>query len=79
MPSFEEAGVVVEKKSLIAAEQNRPDVVERRRNFSIASRFVDPGQLIFLDESGAKTNMTRLDGRSANAASITRLTATGKR
>ena len=64
MPSFEEAGVVVEKKSLIAAEQNRPDVVERRRNFSIASRFVDPGQLIFLDESGAKTNMTRLYGRS---------------
>jgi transposase len=50
---------------LIAAEQDRPDVVERRRNFRIASRFADPTSLIFLDESGAKTNMTRLYGRSS--------------
>jgi len=49
---------------LIAAEQNRSDVAERRRNFRIASRFVDPTSLIFLDESGAKTNMTRLYGRA---------------
>jgi transposase len=42
----------------------RPDVVERRRNFRIAGRFVSPDQLVFLDESGAKTNMTRLYGRS---------------
>lgn len=39
-------------------------MIERRRNFSIASRFVDPKQLVFLDESGAKTGMTRLYGRS---------------
>ena len=64
MPSFEEAGVVVEKKSLVAAEQLRPDVVERRKNFSIARRFVDPSRPVFLDESGAKTNMTRLYGRA---------------
>ena len=49
---------------MIAAEQLRPDVVERRRNFRIAGRFVSPDQLVFLDESGAKTNMTRLYGRS---------------
>ncbi len=30
----------------------------------IARRFVDPGSFVFLDESGAKTNMTRLYGRS---------------
>ncbi|MEI6505188.1 MAG: IS630 family transposase [Planctomycetota bacterium] len=49
----------------MAAEQNRPDVAGRRRNHMIAARFVDPGSLVFLDETGARTNMTRLYGRSA--------------
>jgi transposase len=49
---------------LIAAEQLRPDVAERRHNFRIAGRFVSPDQLVFLDESGAKTNMTRPYGWS---------------
>ena len=39
-------------------------MVERRRNFMIASRFVDPASFVFLDESGAKTNMTRLYDRA---------------
>lgn len=39
-------------------------MVERRRNFGIAKRFVDPASFVFLDETGAKTNMTRLYGRS---------------
>lgn len=39
-------------------------MVERRRNFVIARRFVEPERLVFLDESGAKTNMTRLYGRA---------------
>lgn len=39
-------------------------MVEKRRNFTIARRFVDPGSFVFLDESGAKTNMTRLYGRA---------------
>ena len=42
----------------------RPDIVERRRNFAIARRFVDPQSFVFLDESGAQSNMTRLYGRS---------------
>ncbi len=33
-------------------------------NFRIARRFVDIDSLVFLDETGAKTNMTRLYGRS---------------
>jgi transposase len=49
---------------LIAAEQDRPDVAQRRRNFAIARRFVDPTALVFLDESGARTNMTRFYGRA---------------
>lgn len=64
LPAAQEAGVVVKKKSLIAMEQLRDDVVERRRNFQIAKRFISPDQLVFLDESGAKTNMTRLYGRA---------------
>jgi transposase len=62
---FDPVGFAFEKKTLIAAEQTRLDVVERRRNFGIAKRFVDRKQLVFLDESGAKTNMTRLYGRAS--------------
>lgn len=64
MPSTEAAGAIAQKKSLIAAEQGRPDVIERRRNFTIARRFAEPDRFVFLDESGAKTNMTRLYGWS---------------
>ena len=64
MPAIDRAGAAFEKKSLNAAEQLRPDVAEHRHNFAIARRFVDQDQFVFLDESGAKTNMTRLYGRS---------------
>ena len=40
-------------------------MVERRHHFTIARRFVDPVSFVFLDESGAKTNMTRLYGWSS--------------
>lgn len=49
---------------MIAAEQDRPDVAERRKNFAIARRFVPLDSLVFLDESGAQSNLTRLVGRS---------------
>ena len=52
------------KKTLRADEQDRPDVVRRRVNFAIARRFADVDQFVFLDESSAKTNMTRLYGRA---------------
>jgi transposase len=58
------SGTDVQKKTFRAAEQDRPGVSRRRLNFTIAQRFVDPRSLVFLDESGAKTNMTRLYGRS---------------
>jgi transposase len=65
VPPADPTGVVVKKKSLIAAEQRRPDVAERRHNFRIACRFVDRASLVFLDESGAQTDMTRRYGRAA--------------
>lgn len=64
MSPFDPIEFTFEKKTLIAAEQNRPDVVERRRNFGIAKRFIPRKQFVFIDESGAKTNMTRLYGRA---------------
>lgn len=42
----------------------RPDVARRREMFELAIRFVDPGKLVFIDESSARTHMTRLYGRS---------------
>ena len=39
-------------------------MIERRHNFTIARRFAEPDRFVFLDESGAQTNMTRLYGRA---------------
>jgi transposase len=39
-------------------------VLRRRANFVIARRFADLESFVFLDESSAKTNMTRLYGRA---------------
>lgn len=40
----------------------------RRLNFTIARRFVEPSSLVFLDESGAQSNLTRLYGRAMGGA-----------
>lgn len=48
----------------MAAEQNRPDVAARRKLWRAAQPFVDPSTLVFLDESGVNTKMTRLYGRA---------------
>jgi transposase len=52
------------KKSIHAAEQGRPDVIVQREAWHEKTRDLDPSRLVFLDESGAKTNMTRLYGRA---------------
>lgn len=52
------------KKTLRASEQERADVRERRQTWSAQQGALDLERLVFLDESGAKTNMTRLRGRA---------------
>ena len=47
-----------------AAEQDRPDVAARRRIWRAAQPFVDADKLVFIDETGASTKMTRLYGRA---------------
>ena len=52
------------KKTLRASEQDRADVAQRREEWSSQQEALDFSRLVFLDESGAKTNMTRLRGRA---------------
>ncbi len=49
---------------LRATEQDRPDVAARRRIWRAAQPFVDADKLVFIDETGASTKMTRLYGRA---------------
>src|SRR5271170_4086513 len=51
------------KKSLRASEQDRADVARRREQWKQHQDKVAAGRLIFIDETWAKTNMTRLHGR----------------
>lgn len=48
----------------MAAEQKRPDVAEKRRRWHNWQFWLKPERLVFVDETGAKTNMARLRGRS---------------
>jgi transposase len=52
------------KKTAHAAEQERADVAVKRRRWRNRQSWLKPERLVFIDETGAKTNMARLRGRS---------------
>ena len=52
------------KKTLVAAEQNRPDVAEQRARWHEQLAREPVTGLVFVDESGANTQMTRWRGRA---------------
>ena len=52
------------KKTLHASEQDRPDVARRRERWRKHQGGIDPTRLVFIDETWAKTNMTRSHGRA---------------
>ncbi len=54
-----------QKKSIHAAEQAREDVAAARKEWRDKQAGLDPGKLIFLDETWTTTNMVRLYGRAA--------------
>jgi transposase len=54
----------VQKKVIHAAEQDRPDVAERRLSWQLMQGGIDPNRLVFLDEFGATTKLTRTHGRA---------------
>src|SRR5277367_3795310 len=51
------------KKTLRASERDRADIAEKRRLWQQGQKQLPAGRLVFIDESSAKTNMTRLRGR----------------
>jgi len=65
-----EAGSASEKKSLHATEGDTEANRKRREEFIAKVCTVAPEHLIFLDESGVTTSMTRLYGRSLGGKRI---------
>jgi transposase len=59
-----QTGDHVQKKTAHASEQQRPDVLVRRRAWFEGQLDLDPERLIFIDETGASTKMARLRGRA---------------
>jgi transposase len=57
-------GLPRKKKVPRAQEQDRPEVQEQRREFCERLASVDPERLVFVDECGANTSMTRTYGRA---------------
>ena len=56
--------VFASKKTLHAIEQNREDVKAERDEWRIVQSKMEIDKLVFLDESGTNTGMTRLYGRA---------------
>jgi hypothetical protein len=57
-------GLPRKKKVPRAAEQDSPEVQERRSEFCEELAGIDPRRLVFVDECGANTAMTRTHGRA---------------
>jgi transposase len=52
------------KKVLHAQERDSPEVQQKRRDFLEELAGIDPRRLVFVDETGANTSMTRTHGRA---------------
>jgi hypothetical protein len=59
---------VAQKKTLRASEQDRADIQAERAAFCERVRQIDAKNLVFLDESGITTAMTRRYARAARGA-----------
>jgi transposase len=62
--ALRQLGLPRKKKVPRAAEQDSPEVRERRREFRAGLAGIDPRRLVFVDECGANTAMTRTHGRA---------------
>ena len=63
-PYPQEARLHTKKKSIRASEQRRQDIAVQREAWRERLRGLNPHRLIYLDETGAKTNMTRAFARA---------------
>jgi transposase len=64
------AAANAKKKTLVAIERSREDVAEARRQWAATQLTIDPDQVVFIDETWAKTNLTRTYGRSPRGARL---------
>src|SRR4051812_1038646 len=62
--ALNKSGLPRKKKVPRAAEQDRPEVREKRRQSCAELAGIDPQRLVFVDECGANTAMTRAHGRA---------------
>lgn len=62
--ALKKLGLPRKKKIPRASDQDRPDVQEQRREFCETLSGIDPHRLVFVDECGANTSMTRTYGRA---------------
>jgi len=70
-------GLAAEKKSLQAAERDTEANRQRRQEFLTRILAIPPEELIFLDESGVTTQMTRLWERAPKGVRIAETTPQG--
>jgi transposase len=56
--------ITVKKKSPHAAERDTPEVQKKRRSFRRKVKPIEPGRLVFVDETGVTTAMTPAYGRA---------------
>jgi transposase len=64
VPGAEEPGPRAKEKALRAAERDRADVAAARAKWRAELAGVDPRRLVFVDESGIDTRMTRSRARA---------------
>ncbi|MCM2395883.1 IS630 family transposase [Rhizobium sp. S95] len=57
-------GWTFKKKTAHALEQERPDLLKRRRDWFEGQLDLNPARLVFIDETGLSTKMSRLRGRA---------------
>ena len=58
------------KKSVLASEQDRPDIARRRAQWGRYQSRIDPARLVFIDETWTKTNMAPLRGWGQRGARL---------
>ena len=77
MASVAEDGPASEKKSIYAREQDSEEGRRRRQAWREQIASIDPLRLVFVDESGATTEMTRRYGRAPGGQRVREATPAG--
>jgi transposase len=77
MASSAPDGLAAEKKSIYAREQDSEEGRRRRQAWLEQIALIDPRRLVFVDESGATTEMTRRYGRAPGGQRVREATPAG--